>query len=41
MKYITALIILLASHLSLAVENPIVVIDTDKGEIKVALFTNN
>ena len=40
MKYIPALIILLASHLSLAVENPIVVIDTDKGEIKVALFTN-
>lgn len=38
MKYITALILLFTSHLALAVDNPIVVIDTNKGAITLELY---
>ena len=38
MKYITILILLLTSHLTFAVENPIVVIDTNQGKITVELY---
>ncbi|MEJ6078244.1 peptidylprolyl isomerase [Vibrio sp. 1-Bac 57] len=38
MKYITALILLVSSHFALAAENPVVIIDTNKGQISVELY---
>lgn len=38
MKFITALIFLFTSHLALAADNPMVVIDTNKGKITLELY---
>ena len=40
MKIFLSLLILLMSHNSLAKENPIIVMDTSKGQITLELFAN-